>query len=664
MIVTIKDVVDFYSEFPEYIGELEVFTQFGYYEIEFAGISSFNSVVVSITTISDKNVLTSPEHLLFTENGWVKSENLVLTDVLNTIDGFERIQSIESLPGRRDLFDLQVATVHEFYANGFVSHNSSLIDALTFALFGKSFRKINIPQLVNTINGSDCLVTLTFQKNDKHYKIVRGLKPNVFEIYLNDVLIDQDSKKKDYQQHLEKNILGFGYKSFTQVVVLGSSSFVPFMKLTPADRRLIIEDLLEIDMFSKMNVILKQLIQDLRSEQKDLQFAENLCLDRIESHEEFEKKLQQNKTNQISEKEHEVIRYQKMLVKQEQEIEKLNNSVVKKLEKIPNQQKIQQSQNKLKELQIKISHNKRRVETERDFFTTHADCPTCQQPILQNFRDASILQRNSKLTEFENTLEQVNSAFQKSELRLNKIHEMQNYVSQLQNKIQIMNMDVSNIQNIIQNLNKEISNLQKDIHSTKDFREKLVELRQELVEIEKKKTDLDNKSRLYRVSIDLLKDSGIKSIIIKQYLPIINKLVNKYLASLNFFVNFQLSETFEETIKSRFRDEFSYDNFSEGERQRIDLSLLFAWREIARIKNSLHVNILLFDEVFDSSLDLDGTENFMSLLNQLSDDCNVFVISHTKDLLADKFDDILRFEKRQNFSNLSVKEYTGEGDVS
>jgi len=541
---------------------------------------------------------------------------------------------------------------------------SSLIDALSFALFGKAFRKVNIPQIVNTINGKDCLVTLTFSKNDKHYKIVRGLKPNIFEIYLNDVLIDQDSKKKDYQQYLEKNILCFGYKSFSQVVVLGSSSFIPFMKLTPADRRIIIEDLLEIDMFSKMNIVLKPMVQDLKSEQKEIKFDEDLCLDRIESQEAFEKKMRQNRNKQIAEIESEVKHLGKDVIKYKKEIEKMNSLVQKKLEKIPDISEARHLQNKLQELQIKFSQSQIRVKSELDFFSNHVDCPTCKQPIQESFRNVSISTRNSKISEFDSALRKVSGALAKSQAKMSKISDMQSQVSQMQNQVQILNLNLDNLLKNIQNRTKAINDLRKETNLIDDSQEKLDQLKTQIVEIEKRKHECDHKSRMYKVALDLLKDSGIKTVIIKQYLPIINKLVNKYLSSLNFFVNFQLSETFEETIKSRFRDEFSYDNFSEGERQRIDLALLFTWREIARMKNSLHVNLLLFDEVFDSSLDLDGTENFMNLLHQLSDDCNVFVISHTKDLLADKFDDILRFEKRQNFSNLSIQEYNGEGDVT
>ena len=418
---------------------------------------------------------------------------------------------------------------------------SSLIDALSFALFGKAFRKINIPQIVNKINGKDCLVILTFQKNDKHYKIVRGLKPNIFEIYMNDVLIDQDSKKKDYQQYLEKNILCFGYKSFSQVVVLGSSSFIPFMKLTPADRRIIIEDLLEIDMFSKMNVLLKPMIQDLKSEQKEIRFDEDLCRDRIESQESFEKKVRQNRNKQITEIESEIKHLGKDVVKYKKDIEKMNMLVQKKLEKIPNISEAKQLQNKLQELQIKLSQSQNRVKTERDFFSNHVDCPTCKQPIQESFRNSSISSRNSKISEFDSALRKVSGALNKSQVKMEKIADMQSQVSKMQNEIQILNLNMDNLLKNIQNRTKAINDLRNETNLTEDSKEKLEHLRNQIVEIEKRKENCDHQSRMYKVALDLLKDSGIKTVIIKQYLPIINKLVYKYLSSLKFFVNFQLS---------------------------------------------------------------------------------------------------------------------------
>jgi DNA repair exonuclease SbcCD ATPase subunit len=427
---------------------------------------------------------------------------------------------------------------------------------------------------------------------------------------------------------------------------------------------LIIEDLLEIDMFSKMNVILKQMTQELKFDRKECEFAENLCRDRIASHEEFEKKIIKDKEKRIQEYKDWIAKAQEEIRITGEKIAKLTQDVTERIQNLTDATPIKETKDKLTLLQVKLSQSSARSQSELDFFEDHSDCPTCKQPIAEEFRTKSITSRTKQISDLDGAIKKVSADLVSKSRQLSAIADVQNEIAAIQGEIRILQSKVTGDQNRIGAVEKEIVDLQTENVNIEDTKEKLAELKREIDEIYKTKAALESRGRLYKISRDLLKDSGIKTIIIKQYLPIINKLVNKYLASLNFFVNFHLSETFEETIKSRFRDDFSYNNFSEGERQRIDLALLFTWREIARMKNSLNVNILLFDEVFDSSLDMDGTDNFMGLLNAIDDDCNVFVISHTKDLLADKFDDILRFEKQKNFSTLSVQEYNGSGDVA
>ena len=531
------------------------------------------------------------------------------------------------------------------------SGKSTLLDALCFVLFGKAFRNINKPQLLNTINVKDCLVEINFDTNNKSYRVVRGIKPNVFEIYCDGDLINQDAASRDYQEILEKSILKLNYKSFTQIVILGSASFTPFMQLSAADRRAIIEDLLDIQIFSTMNNIVK----DRLSNSKDLISQKKHEIDLQQQKHDMQKKhidqLKQNNNDKVKECEQEVESHNLTLNSLfsnvailTAETEELQSIVTGKID---TENKVR----KITKLESQIETNLTKFRKDITFFQSHDNCPTCRQTIALDFKEEELSNLSNKVQDCEHGLSELEKKLLIEQEKLNKINEVQKLIQEKQVKIATNNATISELNKFIDKLKTQIEQLktsesfsdqeEKELNLTKDT---LKNLKEELKEL------LEEKS-YFEVATNLLKDTGIKTKIVKQYLPVINKLVNKYLASLDFFVNFNLDESFKETIKSRYRDDFSYNNFSEGEKQRIDMALMLTWRAIAKLKNSSNTNLLILDEVFDSSLDNNGTEYLMSILHML-EGTNLFVISHKGDILQDKFSNVIRFEKVKNFSRI------------
>lgn len=532
------------------------------------------------------------------------------------------------------------------------SGKSTLLDALCFVLFGKGFRNINKPTLINAINQKDCVVEVEFETGNKQYKIVRGIKPNIFEVYVNGSLINQDASIKDYQESLENNILKLNYKSFTQIVILGSASFTPFMQLSAADRRDIIENLLDIKVFSTMNGVLKTRVStnkqsiDVNKQQTDIS---NSAFTMIKSH---IKAMRQDTDDIVKAKEDAIIDTENVIANTTntilnvtQEISNLQNSALNKTE-------IDSTLKKLGQLEYQIETNQKKNKKDIEFFYNNDDCPTCRQSISPSFRNEQLIQLSMKKTEYADALVKIENKITTQQTRLNDIH---NILKEVQNK----QLSVASLNTSIASSNKYIATLRTEIEKLKkrnigiDTKEiELSEERQKLLNLIEERKSLLEEKRLLETAGVLLKDTGIKTKIIKQYLPIINKQVNKYLSAMDFFVNFNLDESFKETIKSRHRDEFTYESFSEGEKQRIDIALLLTWRAIAKMKNSTNTNLLILDEVFDSSLDNNGTEYLMNLL-QILDGTNLFVISHKGDILQDKFRSILRFEKINNFSRIA-----------
>ena len=534
---------------------------------------------------------------------------------------------------------------------------STILDALTFSLFGKPFRKINKPMLVNSINEKGCEVEVEFSIGKNQFKIVRGIKPNTFEVYQNDQMIDQSSTVVDYQKQLEQNILKMNYKSFTQIVVLGSSTFVPFMKLPVASRREIIEDILDIQIFSVMNTLLKDKVRDNNEEIKELEYQLKLSSDKIELQKNYMLELEK-KTNSEIEKKREIISTLRMdkstalKTSADQTVVLTNYNLELKI-LADNKKKLKQ----LNTFRVKIQQKINTWKKDTEFFINNHVCPTCTQEIGQDFRDQKIDEGDKELLTLERGFGDLEKSIEQEEQRESKFMELSEQMVEINSTINQLNYEVSSIDQQIGIRETEIEDLNAPTSSKKVEFEKLTAYVDDKKSIKDKfitsKKDKDTLS----VAGQLLKDNGIKSRIIRRYLPAMNKLIGDYLRKMDFYVNFTLDENFEETIKSRYRDIFTYESFSEGEKSRIDLALLLTWRSIAKLKNSVDTNLLILDEIFDGSLDQNGSSELGWILRNFDDNTNVFVISH-KESLEGKFDRTLKFEKVKNYSvvNLSLVE--------
>ena len=532
------------------------------------------------------------------------------------------------------------------------SGKSTMLDALCFSLFGKPFRNVNKPQLLNSINQKDCVVEVEFDINNKSYKVIRGIKPNKFEIYQDGELLNQDAAMKDYQEFLEKFILKMNYKSFTQIVILGSASFTPFMQLSASDRRSIIEDLLDIQIFSTMNSIAKERLSGNKDEITQKKYDIDLANQKYDLQKRHIDDLKQNNEDKVKEYDTEIQLHNDTvssllsnvatLTSQTEELQLVVAS------KIDTEVKVK----KITKLESQIESNLSKFQKDISFFQSHDDCPTCRQTIADSFKQEELKTLSTKVTECEHGLSELEKKLLEEQNKLNSINETQKLINQKQVEIATTNTAITETNKMIARLQKLVNELRESKTETKKEEQSLKELKDSLSELQEHLKVLIEEKTYYEDASTLLKDGGIKSKIIKQYLPIINKLVNKYLASLDFFVNFNLDESFKETIKSRHRDEFSYHNFSEGEKQRIDMALMLTWRAIAKLRNSANTNLLILDETFDSSLDANGTEELMKILHML-EDVNLFVISHKGDVLQDKFMNVIRFVKEKNFSRIS-----------
>ena len=528
---------------------------------------------------------------------------------------------------------------------------STILDALTFALYNKPFRKINKGQLVNSINNKNAVVELEFSLYKNKYKIVRGIKPNIFEVYKNNDLINQNADSKDYQEYLEKHILKIGYKSFCQVVVLGSATFLPFMQLPAAQRREIVETLLDLQIFTTMNSVLKDKVQKnkedfIRVEEQKRNIEEKIII--IKKY--IEKREQESKES-VEEKEKEIEKIDEIIISKKKELEKVEKEYHELSQDISNDKKITNENTNLLLLREKINSKIDMVSEEIKFLETNDDCPTCKQRIEESFKLESIDDKNDKLKEYKDGLFILKEKIYNNEKEMQSLNESKEKLSKVKDRFRDISFDLSLTERMKKSIEAEIKSIKKKESTISN--EEIKDSEEELVKINDIYNELVKKKDLYSASSVLLKDNGIKSRIIKKYIPIINKLINKYLSDLNFFVKFELDEEFNEVIKSRHRDEFSYSSFSEGERMKINLSILFTWRMISQLRNSINTNLLIMDEVFDSSLDSEATEDFMKLLNEFGDKTNVFIISHKTEQLNEKFDNIIRFKKQKNFSKIT-----------
>jgi DNA repair exonuclease SbcCD ATPase subunit len=529
---------------------------------------------------------------------------------------------------------------------------STFIEALTFALYGKPFRNINRPQLLNSITGKGLLVECEFSIGKKEYMVRRGMKPNIFEIYLNGQMLNQNAGARDDQEYLEKNILKLNFKSFGQIVVLGAANYTPFMQLPSIQRRAVVEDLLDIQIFSVMNSLLKDKMNTNREDMGNIDYKINLLEQKIELHSKHIDTLKSNNDELIAQKNTKIQEHDKAIVQHRTVVEEMIVQVQDLNQRIADQNKIESRKTKLVQMESSLEDRIRKLNKEIQFFHDHDNCPTCKQGIDHDFKTKTLDARSTKKDEIEEALIKIETDITTTQERLNFINHTNEQIQQFNVSIQSNNQQISFLQRYINDLNKEIEALVEQgnkIHTDLDDTEKY---ETELAGHKKQKELLSKQKVVFDTAAHLLKDTGIKTRIIKQYVPIMNKLINKYLASMDFFVNFELDEQFNETIKSRFRDEFSYASFSEGEKMRIDLALMFTWRAIAKLRNSASTNLLIMDEVFDSSLDSSGTEEFLKILETLSGDTNTFIISHKGDQLFDRFQSVIKFEKHSNFSRM------------
>lgn len=527
---------------------------------------------------------------------------------------------------------------------------STLLDALSFALFGKPFRKINKPQLLNTITNKQLVVEIEFSIGSSEYKIIRGMKPNVFEVYKGGKLLNQSAEMKDYQEVLEKQIIKVNHKSFCQVVVLGSATFQPFMQLTAYQRREIIEDLLDLQIFTTMNLLLKDKVQSNGESINQISADKKLLEEKIALVKEHLKEIQNNNEKLIEEK-------QAIIVETNEQTQKLNTEYWEYEKKrqelqdsLTDEESVSKKIQKLGQLKHQIEANLNILNKEVGFFHKYDNCPTCKQQIDEKFKSETITTKESEILNIQDGLEKLGEEYEKVNSRLNKIIEIHADINHNKLEISRVKTKISSLIEYREALEKEIQSIDKKASKEED--NKIPELEKSLKDAETKYYELMEERNILAVASSLLKDGGIKSKIIKQYIPVINKLINKYLSSMEFMCQFELDEQFNETIKSRYRDVFSYASFSEGEKMRINLAILFTWRAIAKLRNSINTNILIMDEVFDSSLDAYGTEDFLKIINNLTSDTNTFIISHKSDQLYDKFERLIKFEKHKNFSRI------------
>ena len=531
---------------------------------------------------------------------------------------------------------------------------STMLDALCFSLFGRPFRKINIPQLVNSVNQKGLMCEVNFTIGSTQYQVIRGEKPKKFEIYKDGNLLNQVASRREYQIHLEQNILKLNYNSFTQIVILGSSTFVPFMQLPAHLRRDIIEDLLDIKIFTTMNMLLKEKIADNKTKLTDVKNALLVEDEKLNLHENYINEIESKNRERIANLMTEVDKSESSISRLTLSIESNNTKIKELQEKISDEDSVHKKLQDILKIETKFGDKIKKYRREIKFFQDNDHCPTCDQDINTTIKNTKIGEGEQKVHEVTDALDKLQVELDKENQRLLDITEVNKEIQEYLTKVTDENNQISSLNRYIRQMRESIDTEVSDSTDLQAENKKLNDLKKAIKALEKKREQHINEKELLDVAYDMLRDKGIKTQIVRQYIPVMNKLVNKYLAAMEFFVSFELDENFEETIKSRHRDKFSYSSFSEGEKMRIDLSLLLTWRSIAKMKNSTNTNLLILDEVFDASLDSNGCDEFLKLLNELGMDTNIFVISHKGDILQDKFRSVVRFEKHKNFSRIAA----------
>lgn len=526
---------------------------------------------------------------------------------------------------------------------------SQLLDALTFSLFGKTFRNINKPQLVNSITKKETVVEVEFIVGKVNYKVVRGIKPTIFEVYSNGQLMNQSAEMKDYQELLEKQILRFNYKTFCQVVVLGSASFVPFMQLPLGKRREIIEDLLDLQIFTTMNTLLKDKVAENTEQLKQNQNDQRLVSEKIKMAKDHLKELQTKNDQFIKEKKTAIKDLETKIQNARIILDELQTNIESKSEVVKTFGSVQSKVEKLKSLRVQMETKSSTLSKEIEFFTNHENCPTCKQKIDSDFSCEIVNTRQNDIAELEVGLLQLSQKYEETNNQLSELFSVQKELDNIRSKASHEALKIQLLDEQIQTIQKEITEAKQQIKTSSDL--KIIDLETELITLANSYNELQENKQVLSAAASLLKDGGIKTKIINQYIPIINKLINKYLGEFDLFVEFYLDEQFNEVIKSRHRDEFSYASFSEGEKQKIDLSILFTWRAVAKLRNSMSTNLLILDEVMDASLDGNAADDLLKILQNISNESSIFVISHRENL-HDKFENTIKFVKHKNFSKI------------
>ena len=530
---------------------------------------------------------------------------------------------------------------------------STMSDALCFGLFQRPFRNIKKDQLINSINEKECIVEVEFTVGQKDYKIIRGIKPNTFEIWCDGDMLNQDAAQRDYQKHLEQQILKLNFRSFTQVVILGNASFVPFMQLRARHRRQVVEEILDIEIFSKMNIMFREKEKNQDELIKQTDFNYQLVDNKIEDKKKYIDDISNRSKDLAASKRVELDKTITDIANYEQDIKKVRTEIASLQKEILDETKVNSMKSKLHNVEAKLENTCSKHKKDLKFFETHDDCPTCQQAIDTAFKTTMINKKKEKVLELEVGLGQIDTEIKTNQMRLDTINKTMILIREKELLINRYETSIAEIQKQVYKLRVEISEIVDENISTAEMNGELNELQEQLTDLDKDKISQKEEKLYIDTARHLMQDTGIKTKIIKQYLPVMNQLINKNLADMDFFVNFSLDEEFNETIKSRHRDEFNYHSFSEGEKLRIDLSILFTWREIAKLKNSTNTNLLILDEIFDSSLDSSGTDEFMRILHTTMEKENVFVISHKGDTLIDKFPRVMKFEKYKNFTRMA-----------
>jgi len=531
------------------------------------------------------------------------------------------------------------------------SGKSTILDALCFALFNKPYRIIKKDQMINTINNADSIVEVYFSIGPKAYKVRRGIKPNIFEIYQDGELINQNASGVDYQKYLETNILKLNYRSFCQVVILGSSSYEPFMKMRASYRRDVIEEILDIKVFASMNLLLRSKQQELTKDITTLRHSVDLIENKVNLQEQHYNELSKRDTDQIDVKQKDITKAQNDKRDYMFRIESLNKEITQNQLQIADKTKVSAKMTQLQKLEAKIDQNLKTHKKALKFFEENKNCPTCTQDIKEEFRQDKIDEERRAVVKLQDGYKQLLSEITKQEEKISNFDKVSERIRSIETNVAKLNTSIDELKRYSDRLEDEIEKLRIEDTSGLNIKEEIVRLKQELVKTKQDRDNVVDEKKYIDVLRQIVDDSGARAQIIKKYLPVMNKLINQYLQSMDFFVSFHLDEEFKETVRSRHMDTFNYNNFSEGEKMRIDLSLLFTWRSIAKMKNSVNTNLLILDEIFDSSLDGQGTDDFFKIVKGLTKE-NIYIISHKGDIMFDKFTNIIKFEKYQNFTRI------------